>query len=647
MVSVVSLVKALLDWFWLAIATCITHLVSTKSDRTLASNTSKGRRLLNLETLNIRVRALPAITVGLALVIFLSSCQSGQLRTQAAQGSQLVLGTLTDPNTFNFANKNTFPSIFLFTYECLTQENGVTGAIEPALAESWQFSDDNKRVVFKLRPGLKWSDGAPLTADDVVFTYRDVIANPEVPTDAKEGIQIGVNKAYPDVRKLDDLRVEFILPEPFAPLLNAIAGPDGIVILPKHALEETLKTKGADGNLKFLSTWGTDTDPTKIVVNGPYVMERYIAGQRLVFRRNPYYWRKDAQGTQLPYIDRIIWQIVENLDTQLLKFRSGDMDVLGDVRPLRSEYVPLLKREEKRGGFTIHDGGPWSGTLYLTFNLNKAKDKNGKPLVDPIKSRWFNTLAFRQAIAYGIDRQRINNNLFRGLGVIQNSPISVQSPFFLKDGLKAYDHDLEKAKTLLKQAGFKYNAQGQLFDAEGHRVRFSLMTNANNLVRVAIGAQVQQDLSKIGIQVDYTPINFNVLIEKVNNSRDWDAHMIGFTGGIEPNAASNLWVSSGASHGFNLKQQPGQPPIQGWEPNDWETTIDRLFVSGARELDETKRKAIYAEFQRLVQEQLPVIHLVNDRALIAVRDRVEGLKYTGLPSWGLWNIQELRIKDKG
>ncbi len=98
---------------------------------------------------------------------------------------------------------------------------------------------------------------------------------------------------------------------------------------------------------------------------------------------------------------------------------------------------------------------------------------------------------------------------------------------------------------------------------------------------------------------------------------------------------------------FNLKQQPGQPPIQDWAPNDWETAIDRLFVTGARELDETKRKAIYAAFQRLVQEQLPVIHLVNDRALMAVRDRVQGLKYTGLPSWGLWNIQELRIRKKG
>lgn len=95
-----------------------------------------------------------------------------------------------------------------------------------------------------------------------------------------------------------------------------------------------------------------------------------------------------------------------------------------------------------------------------------------------------------------------------------------------------------------------------------------------------------------------------------------------------------------------MAPQPGQPAINGWQPLDWELEIDRLFAEGAREFDETKRKAIYGEFQRIVQSQLPVIHLVNETALMAVRDRVSGLKYTGLPSWGLWNIQELKIVDK-
>ncbi|MCU0551164.1 MAG: ABC transporter substrate-binding protein [Leptolyngbya sp. Prado105] len=591
-----------------------------------------------------KVRFRMGIFLAIAL-LFLSSCNPHRYRTQAAQVPQLVLASPTDPRTFNYANNQTFPTVFPFIYAGLTKENGLTGEYEPALAESWKFSSDNKRVVFTLRPNLKWSDGQPLTADDVIFTYQDIVFNPLIPTDQKESIQIGAKKIFPAIRKINDRQVEFILPEPFAPLIAATAAPEGIMIMPKHALAEAIRTKQPDGNPKFISTWGTDTDPKQIITNGAYVIDSYRPGQRLVLKRNPYYWRKDQDEKQLPYIDRIVWQFIENLDTQLLRFRSGDLDVMGDTRPLRSEYFSLLKREEKRGNFQVLNGGPWSGVLYLTFNLSQAKDQNGKPLVDPIKSRWFNTLEFRQAVAYAINRDRINTNLFRGLGVVQNSPISVQSPFTLKEGLKVYNYNPNQSRDLLKKAGFKYDKQGQLFDSEGHRVRFTLLTNANNLTRVAIGAQVRQDLAAIGIQVDYNPINFNVLIDKINGSRDWDAHMIGFTGGVEPHGLANLWMTSGGSHSFNLGQQPGQPKIQGYVANDWEKEIDRLFIQGAQELDKEKRKKIYGEFQKLVQEQLPVIHLVNDSAIMAVRNRVQGLKYSGLPSWGLWNIQELKIKE--
>jgi peptide/nickel transport system substrate-binding protein len=584
----------------------------------------------------------------LTLLFTLTSCNPQNYKTQAAQVSQLVLTTPTDPQTFNYANNQSFPSIFLFTYAGLTRENGLTGEYEPDLAESWTISEDKKRVVFTLRPNLKWSDGMPLTSDDVVFTYQDIVFNPKIPTDMKDGIQIGTNKAFPTVRQLDDRRVEFILPEPFSPLIAATAGPTGILIMPKHALEESVRSRGSDGNLKFISTWAADTDPAQLVTNGPYQLESYVPSQRLILRRNPYYWRKDDQGNALPRVERIIWQIIENQDTQLLKFRSGELDVVGDVRPLRPEYFSLLKREQERGNFTVHNGGPWSGVLYMAFNLNTAT-KGGKPIVDPIKSRWFNNLAFRQAVAYAIDRERMNNNIFRGLGVIQNSFISVQSSFFrsAKDGLKVYNYNLEKAKNLLKSAGFKYDSRNQLFDAEGHRVRFTLVTNANNQVRIRVGAQIQQDLNKLGMQVDYNTINFSTLGEKLSTSRDWDAHIIGFTGGLEPNGLANFWMSGGASHYFNLKQQPGQPAIQGWQAKEWENDIDRLFVEGAREQDLEKRKKIYGEFQELMQDQLPVILLVNDTALMAVRNRVDGLKYSGLPSWGLWNIDELRTKDKG
>ncbi len=586
------------------------------------------------------------MAIGLFLLT-LTSCHPATLKTQAAQGSQLVLSTLQDPKTFNPALNQEFPNVFLFTAQGLTSENGVTGAVEPALAESWELSEDKLNIRFTLREGLEWSDGQPLTAADVVFTYRDVIFNPAIPTDLKDSLRIGAKGVFPIVKQLDLRRVEFSLPEPFAPFLRATAGPDGVTILPKHALEKSIHTKGNDGNLQFISLWGTGTAPEDLVVNGPYQIEQYVNGERILFRRNPYYWRRDAQGQPLPYIDRIFWKLVESTDTQLLKFRSGDLDVIGDVRPLRPEYFSLLKREERRGKFRIENGGAWSGTTYLTFNLNRARNQKGKPLVEPMKSRWFNTLEFRQAVAYAIDRPRMNNNVLRGIGTLQDSPISVQSPFYLtpQNGLKTYTYNPAQAKTLLLKAGFTYNAQEQLLDSYGNRVRFTLLTNAGNKNREAMGAQIKQDLAQIGMQVDFNAINFNTLVNKINGSRDWDAHMIGFTGGVEPNSSANLWVSQGGSHSFNLSPQPGQPPIVGWKPLDWEREIDRLFVAGAREQDEAKRKLIYGEFQKIVQEQLPVIHLINEVALVAVRDRVQGLKYSGLPSWGLWNIEELQLKE--
>ncbi len=578
--------------------------------------------------------------------IGLLGCRPIGSQTQAAAVPQLILSTLQDPKTFNYALNQEFPSIFLFCFRGLTREVGNTGELQPDLAESWQISPDHTRITFTLRPNLQWSDGQPLTADDVVFTYRDVIFNEKVPAESQAPLQLGENRAFPEVRKLDDRQIEFKLAEPFAPFLSATSGPPtDIVILPKHQLEKSIQTLDVNGNPLFLSTWGTDTDPHQIVVNGPYLIEQYRPGERIIFRRNPYYWEKDSDGRTLPYVERIVWQIAESTDSQLLMFRSGDLDAIGDVRPLRPEYFELLKREEERGKFQIYAGGPWSGTLFITFNLNQAKTDRGQPVVDPIKSGWFNTLAFRQAVAYGIDRQRIINNIYRGISEPQNSPISVQSPYFLKTGLPTYDYDPVKAKQLLETAGFQYKAD-RLFDAAGHRVEFTLITNAGNKIREAIGIQIREDLSKIGIQVNFQPINFNTLIGKISDTRDWDCVLIGFTGGIEPHSGANLWTSSGSSHMFNLGPQPGQPPISNWTVSDWERSIDQTFKAGAREFDPVKRKPFYDEFQQIVQTQLPVIHLVNEIALMAVRDRVEGMKYNGLPSWGLWNVQELRLRDQ-
>ncbi len=568
----------------------------------------------------------------------LGGCSLEQFKTEAAQVSQLVISTISEPKTFNALLSQEASEVLGLIGEGLISENGITGEIEPALAESWEISNENQRIVYTLREGLKWSDGEPLTAEDVVFTYSDVYLNEKIPTDTRDVLRIGEKGVFPSIRKLDDRRVEFTISEPFAPFLRVT----GIGILPAHSLRESIITGDAEGKPKFLSTWGVDTNPDDIVVAGPYRIASYDTTQRVVLHRNPHYWRKDAQGNPLPYIERVVLEIVESQDTSLLQFRSGGLDLLS-VTP---DYYSLLKRQEAQRNFSIYNGGPAPSTSFISFNLNKGQ-RNGRPLVSPVKSRWFNTLAFRRAVAYAIDRQKMINNTFQGLGQPQNSPLSVQSPYYLspEEGLKTYDYDLDKARKLLLGAGFKYNTKDQLLDSDGNRVRFTLITNSGNEIREAMGAQIKRDLSNIGIQVDFNPIAFNTLVDKLSNTLDWECHLLGFTGGVEPNDGANIWLPEGGLHSFNQAPLPGQPPLVGRVVADWESEIGQLYIKGAQELNEAKRKAIYAETQQITQEYLPFIYLVNPLSLAAIRDHVQGVEYSALGG-ALWNIYELRIAEK-
>lgn len=567
--------------------------------------------------------------------ISLAACSESWLHTRSEP--PLVFSVITEPKTFNYVLSNEASNIFSYTYEGLTTEDGLTGETIPALAESWEISSDGLQITFTLREDLQWSDGEPLTVDDVVFTYNQLYFNEAIPTAIRDIMRIGESGALPVVEKIDDRRVTFTIPEPFAPFLRNT----GLAILPAHALQESVETTDAQGNPRFLSKWGSDTNPAEIICNGPYTVASYAPGQRVIFQRNPYYWRKDDAGNPQPYIQELVWQVVESTDNALIQFRSGGLDIIG-VTP---DYFSLMKREEERGEFTIYNGGPASGTTYLTFNLNQGS-RNGTPLVDPVKSRWFNQVAFRQAVAYAIDRDRMVKNIFRGLGEPQNSPISVQSPFHLtpEEGLPVYDYNPEKAKELLLSAGFQYNALDQLLDADGNRVRFTMITNSGNETRRAMGEQIVTDLRQIGIQVDFLTQAFNTVVSKLSNSLDWEACVLGFTGGIEPNSGANVWLPNGRSHHFNKAPQPGDEPIEGRVVSDWEEEIGRLYIQAARILDEEERKAIYAQTQTITQENLPFIYLVNPLSLSAVRDRIQPIKFSAL-SGALWNLHELRIEE--
>ena len=566
--------------------------------------------------------------------IFLAGCNPTLIESNQNKVSQLIQSILEDPKTFNpvISQDATSSGVGSMIFDGLITENPLTGEIEPALAESWTVSEDKLKVIFTLRKNLKWSDGEPITADDVVFSFNQLYFNEEIPTSAKDTLRIGQSKELPQVKKLNDLQIEFTLPEPFAPFFSSV----GQDILPKHILRKTIENRNQDGNLIFLSTWAVDTPPSEIIASSAYKLKEYTTNQRLIFEANPYYWKKGADGATLPHIQKVIWEIVESQDTSLLQFRSGGLDSIG-VSP---EYFSLLKKEEERGNYTIYNGGAQYGTVYISFNLNKGA-RNGKPLVDPIKSKWFNNVKFRQAVAYALDRQRMINNIYRGLGEPQTSPISVQSPFYY-DGLQGYEYNPEKAKKLLTSAGFTYNSQGKLFDQDGNRVSFVLNTNAGNKTRESMGSQIKEDLKKIGIQVDFKPLAFNVLVNNLSNSLEWECILLGLTGGNEPNGGANIWFTDGNLHMFNQDAGPGQTPLEGRVIAPWEEEIAQLFIDGARELDLEKRKAIYAEIQTLVEEKVPFIYLVNPFSLSAVRNRIQPIEFSALGG-AFWNLEELKI----
>lgn len=565
-----------------------------------------GRRFLAMRS------RFPQGVIGLVLImaIGLSSCNPSELRSQAASVPRLVISELSEPKTFNPVTSQETTSVFGLILDSLLSTNGLNGDLEPGLAESWEISPNQKQITFTLREGLKWSDSTPLTVDDVLFTFNDVLFNPKIPSSSADILRVGEQGKFPTVEKVDDRRVRFTVPEPFAPILR-FAG--GVEILPKHVLAESVSTLDGNNQPKFLSTWGTGTNPAEIVGSGAYKLTSYRVGERLIFDRNPNYWRKDAQGNPQPYIDQFVIQIVESTDAQLTQFRSGGLDTAA-VTP---DYFRLIKREENRGDFTIYEGGPALSSLFMAFNLNQGK-RNGKPLVNPIKSRWFNTLEFRQAVAQAIDRPTMINNIYQGLGVPQNSPIYIQSPYYLppEKGLPTYEYNIEQAKALLQRAGFKYNAQGQLLDADGNRVRFTMSTNAGNKIREASGSQIKQDLSKIGIQVDFQPVAFNTLVGQMTDSLDWDTMIMGLGGaGIEPDGGRNVWSPDGQLHLFNQKPGEGKTPLEERVVADWEAEIGQLYVKGSQELNDDKRKAIYAEIQKLVQQYVPMVYLVNPLAL--------------------------------
>src|SRR5262249_35716953 len=288
------------------------------------------------------------------------------------------------------------------------------------LAKSWKSSPDGKTITFSLRPNIKFTDGATLSADDVVFTFQ-IINDPQVSAPVSDQFKIEGRRV--EVREIDLFNVSFTFPIAYA---DAIRLFDGIPILPRHKLE-TIYHQG-----KFTEAWSLSTPPDQIVGLGPFKLKSFTAGQRVVLVRNENYWKTDSAGRRLPYLDEIVFTIDPDRNTQLLRFQKGETDLLS---PLNAEDVATLSPLVVQGKIDIANLGASLIREVLWFNMN-----DGKQGIEPIKMRWFKEVKFRQAISHAIDRNAIVKLAFSGKAVPQWGFLSEGNKFWYDANVKKYPY---------------------------------------------------------------------------------------------------------------------------------------------------------------------------------------------------------------
>jgi peptide/nickel transport system substrate-binding protein len=543
-------------------------------------------------------------------------------------GGRVVVTTLGPPKTFNpmLSNESSTNDIIgNIVFEGLTGYDNQKQEVTPGLAASWDTSPDGRVWTFHLRKGIRWSDGAPITVDDVMFTSQVMLDSTLHPTVVD---LVKVDGQPPVFEKVDDSTIKVTLPSSYGPFIHVISA---MRILPRHKLLDEY----AAG--KFDESWGIDTPPDSIVSSGAFRIASYVPNEMVVLKPNPWYYAVDSKKQRLPYIDELIWRIVPDQNAEVVTFKSGESDAFF----VRAEDYKSMKDGEAVGNYTVHDLGMEFGTNLIWFNLKEGKNEKGRPFVDPVKQAWFRNQKFRQAIAHAIDRETIIRNVYYGQAEPLYGPIPSANRLWYNEAIHKYPYDIEKGKALLAEAGFKdTNGDGILEDPKGNKVSFTMGTNSSNKERVATGTILVEDFRKLGIELHFTPMEFNAITTAVSKTYDYEAMMLGGTGGVPPDPV--MMVSTFKSHGR----------MHFWNPNqekpatEWEARIDSLVDAQMKLNELAQRKPYIDEVQDIYAEQVPAIYTVSKKGFVAIRNRLKNTRPSIFRPWAVWNADEIYVDPK-
>jgi peptide/nickel transport system substrate-binding protein len=534
----------------------------------------------------------------------------------ARAGGSLVVAQRSEPKTFNPLIAADAPSkdVIWRTTADLIHINRETQRAEPALASSWSVSADGREYTIKLRRGLRFSDGHPFDADDVVFSIGAYL-DERVQSPQRDLLKIDGKPIT--VRKIDPLTVKFELAAPYAAAERLF---DGIAMLPRHVLESKLR----DGTLK--GAWSVQTPAASLVGLGPFRVADYRPGDQLVFERNPNYWKTDARGVQLPYLQRLVMQFVPSEEAQIARFRAGEIDLLSRIPP---QQVAALEGDAAAHDYTVRDLGASLEYSFLAFNLN-----DGTPRELASKQTWFRDERFRRAVSMSLDRAALVRLAYRGRATAIGGHVTPGNRLWANTAIRAPEREPSRARELFAAAGFRWCNDGVMIDRDGVPVAFSLLVPSGNTPLLQMATVIEDDLRGLGIHVQVAPLEFRALLDHVLDKRDFDAALLRLgSGDADPNAEINVWLSTGQTHLWQLHRTT--------PPASWEAEIDRLMQLQLTTTDAATRKRLYDRVQAIVAEKLPIIPLVSPNIVVAARRDLGNFRPAILDHYVLWNVDEL------
>ncbi len=585
--------------------------------------------------MKIRFRSV-AITAAILLGGFafwrsIAAPEIADVATPAARpGGQLVGSIRAVPRSFNriVAREQTTELLSFLTQGRLVRVNRTTFDLEPWLAEKWDAAPDGRTFTLHLRPGVTWSDGTPFTSADVLFTLQAVF---DPRSESVVANQLTVAGKPITATAPDDHTIVLTYPATSGPGLRLL---DALVILPKHKLEGAL----AAGT--FAKSWDSATPPSDLVGTGPFLLREYIPGQRIVLDRNPRYWRKAADGTQLPYLDRIVLQVVPDQDAELLRLQSGDSDLTqSELRP--DDYVSA-RRSEDQGRLKVEELGVGVDADAFWFRLKPEAWKN-----DP-RFAFVSKPEFRRAISYAVDREAFAENVFLGAAVPVWGPVTPGNRIWFSPNVPRYPHDVNKAKEILKSIGLEdRNGNGVVEDPQGHEARFTVITQRGIGWYERGTTELRNRLAQAGIALEIAPIDNGALIQRLLSS-DYEAmYYRPLSTDLDPAGNMDFWTSSGSGHFWNMPGPTGSGLPNEQPATEWESRIDTLMAEQASTIDPERRKAIFNDVQRIFAENLPALYFVAPRIYYAHNARVLGVMPSVQRPPALWSADTISVRSGG